>query len=176
MRPGLRPAECDEKEHKMSVWKQTAKSRGENGGDYELPPEGNQAARCVALVDIGTQRSEYQGKASWRRRLVLVWELADAAGKPLVCKDFTMSLHENAALRAWVDSWRGKPLHDGEDFDLASLLGRACYVTISHKTTKGGKGVYAVDGVTAPPRVKGKEVEVEEPSRQPVLWWVEVAR
>lgn len=49
------------------------KGGGGNGGE-QVPP-GNHPAVLVALIDMGTQHDEYQGKASWRCNVLLVWEL-----------------------------------------------------------------------------------------------------
>lgn len=157
----------------MSIWSQTATSRGEDKGDYELPPEGNQPARIVALVDLGTHRREYQGKVDWKRKVAIVWELVDVESRPLMIKDFTLSLHENALLRAWVDSWRGKSLKDGEGFELTDLLGTAGMADVEHATSKSNKTFARLKGVSPLPRLKGKPVEVEEPENEPVAWSID---
>lgn len=153
-----------------SIWQQTAKSRGE-GGDYDLPPEGNQPARLVALVDLGTHQREYQGKREWKRKVALVWELVEAPGRPLLIRDFTLSLHENAALREWVDAWRGKSLKEGEDLDLSTLLGSAGMVHVEHATSKKSNKTFGrIKGVGSVPTLKGKPIEIEEPEHEPVAW------
>ena len=32
-------------------------------------------ARCVRMIDLGTQRSEYQGEVSWKRQILVSWEV-----------------------------------------------------------------------------------------------------
>ena len=38
------------------------------GGNYEQPPIGTHVARCIKVIDLGTQRGEYQGKATIKRQ------------------------------------------------------------------------------------------------------------
>jgi hypothetical protein len=38
------------------------------GGDFEQAPAGTHMARCVRIIDIGTQFGEYQGKPNARAR------------------------------------------------------------------------------------------------------------
>ena len=45
------------------------------GGDFEQPPVGTTVARCVKIIDIGTQKGEYQGKATSKRQCIIGWEL-----------------------------------------------------------------------------------------------------
>lgn len=149
-------------------WKQKAANRGE-GEERELPPEGNQPAVLVGLIDLGNHWSEYQGKGSYRHKIYLVWELVEAEGRPLVGRDFTLSLHENAQLRQWLASW-GKTLGDGEEFDLSLLAGKGCLLDVKHKTTKKGKKVASVESIGALPVIKGKRVEVADPHCKPVVW------
>jgi hypothetical protein len=155
----------------MSKWTEQPKSGGGNGEDRPLAPAGNQPAVLVAMVDLGTQENSYQGKVSKNRKLYLVWELVDAPGRPLVGKDFTRSLHEKALLRRFVDSWRGKPLANGEDFDLSKLVGQPCMLDVQHHKSKDGKKTYAVvEGASSVPILKGKRVEVTKPEHGPFAW------
>ena len=45
------------------------------GGDFEQPPVGTHVARCIKVIDIGTQKGEYQGKANSKRQCIIGWEL-----------------------------------------------------------------------------------------------------
>lgn len=49
----------------------------ENGGgkEFEQASSGNHIARCVGLIDLGTQQSEYQGKTTYARKIVVRFEL-----------------------------------------------------------------------------------------------------
>jgi hypothetical protein len=68
----------------------------DNGGkEFEQPPIGNHVARCIGMIDLGTQQGDYQGKTTHARKIVLRWELPNElisegewAGKPFVVSQF----------------------------------------------------------------------------------------
>jgi hypothetical protein len=57
---------------------------------------------------------------------------------------FTLSLHEKASLRKILQSWRGKAFTPDElkKFDVTTILGKPCMITVTHEPKDGG-GVYA---------------------------------
>ena len=117
-----------------------------NGGDYEQAPTGTHVARCVRLIDLGTQSSEYEGRKSSRRQVVISWELpeemmatGERAGEPfLVTKFYTLSLNEKAKLRADLISWRGRDFTEEElaGFDMKKILGTACLLGVIDRDGK----------------------------------------
>jgi hypothetical protein len=134
-------------------------------GNYEQPPTGTHVARCVRMIDLGTQKGEYQGRATSKRQIILAWELplelmseGDAAGKPfLVSKFYTASLNEKATLRHDLANWRGRDFTPEElsGFDSKNLIGKTCMLSI----TLNDKGKAKVTGVMALP--KGTEVPAQ---------------
>lgn len=132
------------------------------GGDFEQPPVGTHVARCIKIIDIGTQRGEYQGKATIRRQCIIGWELptelmtdGDFAGKPFtVSRFYTCSLGEKANLRRDLESWRGKAFTEEElnGFEAKNILGKPCLLGL----TPNDKNKVRVTGVMALP--KGTEV------------------
>jgi hypothetical protein len=132
------------------------------GGDFEQPPVGTHVARCVKVIDIGTQKGEYQGKATSKRQCIIGWELPDElmsegdyAGKPFtVSKFYTASLSEKANLRKDLANWRGRDFTEQElqGFDAKNILGKACLVSL----TPNDKGRIRVTGIMALP--KGTQV------------------
>lgn len=136
------------------------------GKEFEAAPIGNHIARCVGLMDLGTQQGEYQGKTTHARKIVLRWELPNEvmsegewAGKPFVVSQFyTASLSEKANLRKVLEGWRGRPFTPEElmGFDSKNLLDKPCMVNITHTEKKKAKvtGVAQVPkGMTVPGRV-----------------------
>lgn len=125
---------------------------------FEQPPPGSHAARCIAIIDLGTQRSTYEGEAQIKRQVIIRWELpneliatGDFAGKPFsVSKFYTASLHEKAGLRIALAAWRGRDFSAEElkGFDLKSILGKACMVSV----TLNEKGKAKVASVMALPK------------------------
>lgn len=132
------------------------------GGDFEQPPVGTCVARCIKIIDIGTQKGEYQGKATSKRQCIVGWELpndlmaeGEYAGKPFnVSKFYTASLGEKANLRKDLQNWRGREFTDDElrGFDSKNILGKACMLSL----TMNDKNKVRVTGVMALP--KGMQV------------------
>ena len=134
------------------------KVKGNDGGDFQRPEPGTYLARCIKVIDLGTQTNEYQGKTSSRRQVVIMRELptelipeGDSAGQPfVVSKFYTASLNEKANLRHDLVNWRGREFTIAEldGFELGNILGVPCLVT--YTDTENGKR--KVTGVTAPPK------------------------
>lgn len=132
------------------------------GGDFEQPPVGTHVARCVKIIDIGTQKGEYQGKATIKRQCIIGWELplelmneGEYAGKPfVVSKFYTASLGEKANLRKDLANWRGRDFTEAElgGFEAKNILGKPCMLSL----TANDKGKIRVTGVMALP--KGTQV------------------
>lgn len=128
------------------------------GGDFEQPPVGSFAGRCVRVIDIGTQRGEYQGKATSKRQCIIGWELpselmteGELAGKPfVVSKFYTASLNEKASLRKDLENWRGRAFTDQElgGFESKNIIGKLCMLSL----TANDKGKTRVTGVMAMPK------------------------
>lgn len=133
-------------------WKDTG------GGDFEQPPIGTHVGRCTKIIDIGTQRGEYQGKAIIKRQCIVGWELSnelmtegDYKGKPFVVSRFyTSSLSEKANLRKDLENWRGRGFTEEElnGFDAKNILGKPCMLSL----TANEKGKVRVTGVMALPK------------------------
>ena len=115
------------------------------GKEFEQAPVGNHAARCVSVIDLGTQEGEWQGKPLSRRQVVLQWELPDelmADGRPfLVSKFYTASLSDKATLRHDLEAWRGREFTDEElsGFESKNILDKGCMVQIIHTEKKKAK-------------------------------------
>jgi hypothetical protein len=111
-------------------------------GSYTPPEAGTFAARCVRLIDLGTQTATYEGETKAAHKLLIGFEITDSDnrrddGTPhIVSKRFTASLHPKAALRKFLEAWRGKPFTPAElaAFDLKVLLGQPCLLGIVHDT------------------------------------------
>lgn len=130
----------------------------QGGGDFEQPPVGTHVARCVKLIDIGTQRGEYQGKATMKRQVIVGFELpnelmqeGEYAGKPFsVSRFYTASLGEKANLRRDLANWRGRDFTEDElrGFDSKNILGKPCMLSL----TPNDKGKVRITGVMALPK------------------------
>lgn len=131
-----------------------------DGGNssYEQPPTGTHVGRCVRMIDVGTQRGEYQGKTTIKHKIILVWELplelmseGESKNKPfLVSEFFTASLNEKSTLRHILANWRGRDFTPEElgGFYPKNLIGKTCMLSI----TLNDKGKAKVTGVMALPK------------------------
>lgn len=130
-------------------------------------PVGMHLAVCSGYYDLGTQIGpKYKGKPGEmesKRKILIVWDLPEERiginGEDLprqISKRFTLSLGENAKLRKYLDSWRGRKFTPEElaGFDLDNIVGVACQVNVVHETGReNGRKFASVDTVT--PLMKG---------------------
>lgn len=118
------------------------------GADFAPPPAGTHVAVCYRLIDLGTQKTEYQGETKTQRKIMLSWELADELmedGRPFtVSKRYTLSSHEKSTLRAHLEAWRGKAFTEAEldptnpaGFNIKNILGKGCLLSVVHNTKDG---------------------------------------
>ena len=133
----------------------------DSGGDFTPPDAGTHIARCVRVIDLGTQEVGGQWPGA-KPKVMLAWELPTSLHEwegeqvpMLTHRRFTANLSEKANLRKILDSWRGRKFTPEElnGFQLEKVLGAPCMVTLVHSDD----GKYAnVVAVTAMP--KGMEV------------------
>lgn len=126
-----------------------------SGGTFKPVPAGMHLARLYRIIDLGTQKSEFDGNVNFLHKVKFVWEIHgdDDSGAPIVTdkgepmiitKDYTLSWGEKANLRKDLEAWRGKPFTTDEQkrFDLKNVLDKWCMVNVQHKPRLKG-GVYA---------------------------------
>jgi hypothetical protein len=128
----------------------TAKDSG--GGSFTPVAPGMHLARCYRIVDLGTQKSDYQGKISHLQKVMIQFEVhgEDEKGNPLVTakgepmsisKNFTLSLAEKATLRKDLVTWRGQEFTPDQlrGFELKNVLGHWCMITAAKSLGNNGK-------------------------------------
>lgn len=146
------------------------------GGDFELVEAGSYIARCIKMIDIGTQPS-WNPEQRPQRKVSVTWELLEDEdgesvtmqdGRPFaISKTYTLSISPKANLRKDIDSWRGIAFTDeeAEGFDITKLLGAYCRLGIVHEPSKKDPSrVYA--NVSTVGFTKKKPAGVNELS-----WW-----
>lgn len=120
-----------------------------SGSNYELLAAGSYVARCVSMIELGTQKVEYQDKMTMQKKVRLTWEMPtekkvfkqENGEQPyVISKEMTLSLNEKANLRKFLESWRGKAFTEDESkkFNICFLLERTCLLNIIHKDKKDG--------------------------------------
>lgn len=108
-------------------------------------PAGAYLARCILICDLGTVQTDWQGQTKHTRKVLLSWEILDDEarrddGEPFILsKRYTASLHEKAALRKDLASWRGRDFTAEElaGFDLGNILGQPCMLSVVHNEKDG---------------------------------------
>lgn len=141
------------------------------GKDFDPVPEGSHLAVCDMFVDLGLQDTNFGTK----HKIYLRWQIPslrmkwtkddiDHEGPMAIGSKFTLSLHQKAALRQILQSWRGKAFTPEElkKFDVTTILGKPCLITVTHSPKDDG-GVYANVGAVAklPPGVPAPTMEGE---------------
>lgn len=115
----------------------------------ELPPIGTYIARCYQFVHIGSNEDEFKGEKKVFNKIRLSFELPDEMRvfkegdepKPMsISQEYTLSMGEKANLRKFVEGMIGTALQKDEayNFDVESLVGKACLITVIHKVSKAG--------------------------------------
>ena len=129
-----------------------------NGGsNYEIITQGNYPARCYSMVHIGTVEELILGVLKKLNKVRITWELPtekkvfkeeDGEQPYSISKEYTLSMHEKSTLRGHLKNWRGKDFTEEEakHFDITKLLGVACMINVTHKTSKDGQRTYAEIG------------------------------
>jgi hypothetical protein len=128
--------------------------------NYEPIEAGTYAARCYSMVYMGTLDEKFQGQEKSQKKVRLTFELPtelkvfkeENGEQPcVISKDFTLSMHEKAGLRKFLQNWRGKAFTEDEakSFDITKLLGKPCMLSIIHKVSATSGKTYAeVAGVS----------------------------
>ena len=133
-------------------------SGGGSSGFQEVKA-GTYSARCIKVVDLGTQQQNFNGEISWKRQVLVIWEipseLKEGTTDPLtISKFYTLSLHEKSNLGIDLTSWRGRAFTEKEKqgFDITKLLGVPCMLNV----IEGNNGKSKVGSLM--PLPKGTEI------------------
>lgn len=127
-----------------------ARDSGENS--FTPVPTGMHLARCYRVIDLGTQKTEYQGSIKHAPKVLIQFEVhgEDENGNPLVTskgepmsigKRLTLSLAEKATLRKDLSNWRGRDFTQEElrGFELKNLLGVWAMISVTRSVGNNGK-------------------------------------
>lgn len=110
------------------------------------------AGRCIDVIDLGMVDVTYPGRPPRKQHKIVIRFWCGQYGKdeegktiPLFAgQRFTLSLHENATLRGFLETWRSQKFTADElkGFDLEKLIGIPAFLDIQHSTKPDGR-VYA---------------------------------
>lgn len=108
-----------------------AKSEGKS---YPQAPDGQHVSVCCDVVDKGVVRSVWDGVEK-RLHKIHIWfqiiERDENQNRILVGKYVTLSMHEKANLRKFLESWRGKPYTEDQaaaGIDVENMIGVPAYI------------------------------------------------
>lgn len=121
--------------------------KANDSGPRVLVPAGVHKARCVAVIDLGTQHNKRFDKLKHEIRLSFetpesLHVFTEEKGKEpfLISRTFTASLMERANLRTFLKAWRGRDFtpEELEGFEIGKVVGAPCQLVVAHET-KGDK-------------------------------------
>jgi len=139
------------------------------GGDRQLPEAGATTGVCFSIVDLGTQKTNWDGEEKWTPKVRLSFELPEQTiegevtengkttkvTKPMIVSmELTRSLGERATLRKHLETWRGQAFTSKElaSFNLKNLLGKAAMLTLVNKTSQAGREYCSIQGLAKLPK------------------------
>lgn len=110
-----------------------------SSGEFQQPPTGTHLARCIGVIDLGTQKNEYDpNNVKYHPQAIVRWELPTelmADGRPFMCSKryWNTSLNPKSTLYGDLVNWRGKEFTAEElkGFDPKNLLDKTCMVSIT---------------------------------------------
>jgi len=137
--------------------------------ERKLPEAGATVGMLYSLVDLGTQKTNWDNEEKWSPKVRLTFELPDQTdeyevvengkttkvSKPMVVSiEQTRSLGEKASLRKLLEQWRGQTFTSAElkAFSLKNLLGKPAMLTLIHKTSQQGRQYCAIVGASKLPK------------------------
>ena len=130
----------------------------ESSKTYAPAPAGSHIATCTAVIDLGTQKSDFNGEIKHQRKVMISFELNEEAGlrddgkRFTISKRYTASLHEKSALRKDLIAWRGRDFTAEElaGFELNNIAGKTCMVSVVHVERGGNTYANIVSIMSAP--------------------------
>jgi hypothetical protein len=126
---------------------------------FELPPAGSHLGTLYGVVELGTQRTEFEGRIDHKPQLRLQFELPDermSTGRPFaIGRTYTLSSHERSALRQNVEAWLGRVMTAEElngGLDLAERVGMVAVLGIKHEQSRDGRAYVNLVSLGKPPK------------------------
>ena len=132
-------------------------------GDFKSVPAGSHIAVCNLVADLGLQPGSGM-YPSPKHQVYIRFEVAaervqyEQNGKQLdgpvvIGNAYTASMHEKSNLRKQLEGWRGRKFSDeeAERFDVASILGKACMLSVI-ENVKGDKTYSNIQNISALPK------------------------
>lgn len=115
--------------------------------EYEPNPTGQLLARLDSIIDLGTQKSEWEGVVKELKKILFIFETPENtkvfkeehAEQPYTYSiEFTASMGPRGNLRAFISDWLGRKITDGEayNFDFEILFNYPAIITVEGVPSK----------------------------------------
>ena len=141
---------------------------------FKRVPAGQWPARCVGVIDLGSQKTQFPGEEEkLTRQVQLIFEVygEDEQGVALTVeheghevpmqistKRMTMSMNEKANLRKTLHAWRGRDFTPEElkHFTVGKLIGAPALLNVVHEEGKNRKTYASIFSITPLPAAMKK--------------------
>jgi len=137
--------------------------------ERRLPEAGASVGILFSIVDLGTQKTNWDNQEKWTPKVRMTFELPDQTdefeveengkrtkiSKPMIVSiEQTSSLGEKASLRKLLEQWRGQTFtqKELESFSMKNVLGKPAMLTLIHKTSQQGRQYCAIAGASKLPK------------------------
>ena len=139
-------------------------ARATQTSTFKPVPPGSHLARCYRIIDLGTQKTTFNGESKFIKKVMFQFEvhsedddgpLKTDKGEPMsISKNYTLSLSEKAVLRADLEAWRGREFtrEELQGFELKNVLGAWCLITVTRATGNDGKEYTNITAVSPVPK------------------------
>ena len=169
-----------------------------NDKPFPIHPEGQFAARCVDVINLGLSVITYPGATDYlAEKCVLVFYTGELGALPAAdgewlpasqvdptiadrvvqaTQEYTLSMGKKAKLRAMATGWRGKPYSDEEakkGIDVSVFFGYPALITVGHKTSEatGRTRAELLSVVRLPAQMKNAIPAIEDIPYVRDEWW-----
>jgi hypothetical protein len=143
----------------------------DSGSTFTPHAEGQFAAVCVDVVDLGQRVEQFAGKPPRLAPKCALVFLTTAADKSDIAAEVTVSMGEKANLRILLESWRGKsytPEQAAAGVPLHKLVGQPALLSVEHK--RSGKGKTYAKIKTISPLPAGLPAPSADGYKRPDFW------
>lgn len=139
-------------------------ARATQTSTFKPVPPGSHLARCYRIIDLGTQKTTFNGESKFIKKVMFQFEvhsedddgpLKTDKGEPMsISKNYTLSLSDKAVLRADLEAWRGREFtrEELQGFELKNVLGAWCLITVTRATGNDGREYTNITGVSPVPK------------------------
>ena len=131
---------------------------------------GTHLAICDAVVAVGLQETKFGIKDTLflrfevpAERIQYIKDGEEIDESMTIWARYNNNLHEKAKLSQHLEAWRGEdftPQEEVDGFDLSTLLGKPCVISVKHNSQNGSKTHANVDTVAK--IMKGQEIPPQE--------------